>query len=56
MKVLTDDVEEIQIGNLSKWKHKLKLIELTTELQKIIIPDFSNRQSLDYIKSKENEE
>ena len=24
MKVLTDDVEEIQIGNLSKWKHKLK--------------------------------
>ena len=52
MIITNDEVEEVQVGTTSKWKHKITMIERTKLLQYDVLPDSSNTQPLDYIKSK----
>ena len=42
----SDDVEEVQIGTVAKYKHHLTLIEPTKELENVILPNISITQDL----------
>ena len=49
MIISQDDVEEIQIGNNSKYAHHINLIERTKLLENIPMPDFSITQPMEHV-------
>ena len=51
MLIVEDNVEEVQLGYVSKWKHKLSLVEYTKRLELEIMPDSSITQSIEYNRS-----
>jgi len=48
MIISEDDVEEVPIGNISKYKHHLSLIERTKLLECEFLPDISITQPMEY--------